>query len=126
MPKINDYVDISTLDKDSKKDYFDRHSPFIHCDDKAKKGEKFTVKIRVGDQYAHPDEHDHFIKYVQLWNGETLMGECYFTSGVLGNEPGNVEVDFHIVPQRKMRLTTMSYCTKHGLWQSQTKEIAVE
>ena len=126
MPKINNYVDISTLDKDAKKDYFDRHSPFIHCADNAKKGDKFTVKIKVGDQYPHPDDHDHFIKYVQLWNGETLMGETYFTSGVLGNEPGNVEVDFYIVPQRKLRLTAMSYCTKHGLWQSLTKEIAVE
>ena len=126
MPKINEYVNISTLDKEAKKDYFDRHSPFIHCEDKAKKGKKFTVKIKVGDQYAHPDEYDHFIKYVQLWNGETLMGETYFTAGVLGNEPGNVEVDFHIVPQRKMRLTAMSYCTKHGLWQSQTKEIDAE
>ena len=27
MPKINRYVDISTVDREAKKDYIDRHSP---------------------------------------------------------------------------------------------------
>ncbi|MEO1941387.1 MAG: dethiobiotin synthase, partial [Campylobacterales bacterium] len=31
MPKINRYQDISQIDKEAKKDYIDRHSPFIHC-----------------------------------------------------------------------------------------------
>jgi len=126
MPKVNEFVNINTLDKEAKKDYFDRHTPFIYCDNDAKKGEKFIVKIKIGDQYPHPDDFDHFIKYVQLWNNETLLGETYFTAGTMGSQPGNVEVDFYIVPQRKMKLTAMSYCTKHGLWQSQAKEISVE
>ncbi len=122
--KINRYQDISEIDKEAKKDYIDRHSAFVHCDTTAKKGEKFKVKVRVGDEYKHPDDFDHYIASVQLWDGETMLAESVFMAGALGNEPGNVEVDFHIVPKKKMKLTAMAYCTKHGLWQSD--EVVVE
>ncbi len=122
--KINRYQDISQIDKEAKKDYIDRHSAFVHCESSAKKGEKFKVKVKVGDEYAHPDDFDHYIAYVQLWNGETFLAEATFTAGAMGNRPGNVEVDFYIVPQKKLKLTAMAYCTKHGLWQSE--EVVVE
>ena len=123
--KINKYEDISQIDKEAKKDYIDRHSAFVHCATEAKKGEKFTVKVQVGDEYAHPDDFDHYISYVQLWNGETFLTEAHFTPGVLGNMAGQVEVDFHIVPLKNMKLTAMAYCTKHGLWQSDEVKVAV-
>jgi superoxide reductase len=125
MPKINSYQDISQIDRDAKKDYIDRHSPFIHCEGGAKKGEPFKVKVKVGNEYVHPDDFDHFIKYVQLWSGETLLAETNFPPGTLGNQPGHVEVDFYIVPQKKLNLTAMAYCTKHGLWQSDPKDVDV-
>ncbi len=124
MPKINKYADISEIERESKKDYIDRHSAFVHCENSAKKGEKMTVKVKVGDAYTHPDDFDHYIKYVQLWSGETLLAETNFPPGTLGNQAGNVEVDFYIVPQRKLKLVAMAYCTKHGLWQSD--EVVVE
>ena len=43
MPKINRYVDIDTVEREAKKDYIDRHSPFVHCEKSAKAGEKFVV-----------------------------------------------------------------------------------
>jgi len=122
--KINKYQDISEIDKEAKKDYIDRHSAFVHCKLSAKKGEKFTVKIKVGDEYSHPDDFDHYIAYVQLWNGETFLAQTNFTAGALGSMAGHVEVDFYIVPTKKMKLTAMAYCTKHGLWQSD--EVVVE
>lgn len=126
MPKINRYEDIAKVDKEAKKDYLDRHSPFVHCDTEAKSGEKFCVKVKVGNEYAHPDDFDHYIAYVQLWNGDTLLGHTSFTPGTLGNIKSNVEVDFKIVPTKsKLNLTAMSYCTKHGLWESDPVEVTV-
>ena len=122
--KINKYEDISQIDKEAKKDYIDRHSAFVHCEDSATKGEKFKVKVKVGDEYAHPDDFDHYIAYVQLWNGETFLAQANFEAGALGSAAGQVEVDFYIVPTKKMKLTAMAYCTKHGLWQSD--EVVVE
>ncbi len=126
MPKVNRYVDIDTVEREAKKDYIDRHSPFIHCEENAKKGEPFSVKVKVGNDYSHPDDFDHYIAYVQLWNGETLLGQATFTPGTLGNEKGHVEVDFHIVPTGNLKLTAMSYCTKHGLWESDPVKVTVE
>jgi len=124
--KINKYEDISAIDKEAKKDYIDRHSAFVHCDANAKKGEKFKVKVKVGDEYSHPDDFDHYIAYVQLWDGETFLAQANFTAGTMGNAPANVEVDFYIVPTKKMKLTAMAYCTKHGLWQSDEVVVEVE
>lgn len=122
---INRYVDISTIDREAKKDYIDRHSPFIHCETAAKAGEKFRVTIKMGDAYMHPDDFDHYISYIQLWNRETMLATAHFTPGMLGNQPGHAEVDFNIVPQRNMKLTAMAFCTKHGLWQSEDIEVSV-
>ncbi len=117
--KINRYQDISEIEKEAKKDYIDRHSAFVHCETTAKKGEKFKVKVKVGDEYKHPDDFDHYIAYVQLWDGETFLAQANFVAGALGNQANQLEVDFYIVPTKnKMKLTAMAYCTKHGLWQS--------
>lgn len=122
--KLNNYVDITTIDKEAKKDYIDRHSPFLYCEDTAKKGEKFKVTVKVGNEYSHPDDFDHYISYVQLWDGEVLLAQANFEAGTLGNMSGQVEVDFYIVPQKsKLKLQATAYCTKHGLWTNEVKEV---
>ncbi len=129
MPKVNRYVDISTIDKEAKKDYIDRHSPFIKCETTAKAGQKFAVTVRVGNEYEHPDDPDHYIKSISLYDGETLLAEANFTAGVLGGQgkKGQAETTFYIVPTgRKLRLSAIAYCTKHGLWESTPTEVTVE
>jgi superoxide reductase len=129
MPKINRYVDISTVDKEAKKDYIDRHSPFIACAASAKAGEKFPVTVRMGKEYSHPDDLDHHIKSIQLYDGQTLLAEASFPAGTLGGQgaKGQAEVTFNVVPAgNKMKLTALSYCTKHGLWECDPVEVTVE
>jgi superoxide reductase len=129
MPKINRYVDISTVDREAKKDYIDRHSPFIQCAPVAKLGQKFPVTVRIGKEYTHPDDTDHYIKSIALYNRETLLAEAAFVAGVLGGQgqKGQAEVTFHVVPAgKKMELTAVSYCTKHGLWECDPAEVTVE
>jgi superoxide reductase len=124
--KINKYEDISQIDREAKKDYIDRHSAFIHCDKNAAKGKKHKVKVKVGEEYPHPDDPDHYIAWVQLWNGEKMLAEANFIEGALGNEDNNLEVDFYIVPQKNMKLRAQAFCTKHGLWQSEEVLVTVE
>ena len=124
--KINKYQDISEIDREAKKDYIDRHSAFVQCDTNAKASQKFKVKVKVGDEYAHPDDFDHYIAWVQLWNGENNLAQANFTAGAMGNVAGNLEVDFYIIPTKNMKLTAMAYCTKHGLWQSEEVIVEVE
>ena len=129
MPKVNRYVDISTIDREAKKDFIDRHSPFIECPATAKAGEKLAVTVRMGKEYTHPDDTDHYIKSIALYNRETLLAEANFVAGALGGQgqKGQAEVVFNIVPSgSKMTLTAMAYCTKHGLWECDPVEVAVE
>lgn len=127
MPKINRYVDIDTVEREAKKDYIDRHSPFIHCESAAKAGEKFPVTVKMGNEYSHPDDFDHYIESIRLFNGETLLGEANFTAGMLGGQgaKGHAEVTFNIIPSgKKLNLVAQAYCTKHGLWENEP--VAVE
>ena len=128
MPKINRYVDIDTVERQSKKDYIDRHSPFIHCESTAKAGEKFPVTVKMGNEYSHPDDFDHFIESIRLFNGETLLGEATFTAGMLGGQgaKGHAEVTFNIVPSgKKLNLVAQAYCTKHGLWENEPVTVEI-
>ena len=123
--KINKYIEMSTLDKEAKKDYIDRHSAFVHCEKSAKAGEKFKVKVKVGNEYMHPDIPEHYIAWIQLWNGEKMLSQTNMIEGAMGGEASQVEVDFYIVPQKNMKLIAMAFCTKHGLWQSEEIEVEV-
>jgi len=119
MPKINRYVDIDQVEREARKDYIDRHSPFVSVNGEATKGSKLAVTVKVGNEYAHPDDFDHFISNISLFNGETLLARADFVPGTLGNAKGNVEVTFNIVPTtNKLKLVAQSYCTKHGVWES--------
>jgi superoxide reductase len=126
MPKINKYVDIDTVEREAKKDLIDRHSPFIHCEDTAKAGEMFPITVKMGNEYTHPDDFDHYIANMSLFNGETLLTRADFTPGALGNVKSHATVTFNIVPTtKKLKLTAQAYCTKHGIWESTEKEVEV-
>ena len=119
MPKINKYVDISEIDREAKKDLIDRHSPFITCNDTATAGEPFEVTVKMGNEYTHPDDFDHYIESITLFNGETKLAMSTFVPGTLGNEKSHAEVTFNIRPMgKKLNLVAHGYCTKHGIWES--------
>ena len=83
MPKINKYVDISEVDRESKKDLIDRHSPFITCAATATAGEPFEVTVKMGNEYTHPDDFDHYIESVTLFNGETNWHKLHISQELL-------------------------------------------
>lgn len=126
MPTVNRYVDIDTVEREAKKDYIDRHSPFIHCEGTPKKGEAFAVTVKVGNEYSHPDDFDHYIEGITLFNKETKLAQAEFVAGTLGNGKGHATVTFNIVPNTsKLTLVAQSYCTKHGVWESTPCELDV-
>jgi len=95
MPKINKYVDIDTVEREAKKDLIDRHSPFITVEGVAKQGEMVPVNVKMGNEYTHPDDFDHYIESITLFNGETKLASATFVPGTLGNEKSHAEVTFN-------------------------------
>ena len=119
MPKINKYVAIDSVEREAKKDLIDRHSPFITVEGVAKKGEMLSVNVKMGNEYTHPDDFDHYIESITLFNGETKLAMTTFIPGTLGNEKSHAEVTFNIRPiGKKLNLIAHGYCTKHGIWES--------
>jgi len=126
MPKINKYVDIDTVEREAKKDLIDRHSPFITISGEAKKGEMLSVNVKMGNEFTHPDDFDHYIESITLFNGETKLAMTTFVPGTLGNEKSHAEVTFNIRPTgKKLNLVAHGYCTKHGIWESTALEVVV-
>ena len=126
MPKINKYVDIDTVEREAKKDLIDRHSPFITVDGEAKKGEMLAVTVKMGNEYTHPDDFDHYIESVTLFNGEVKLAQATYIPGTLGNTKAHNTTTFTIIPMgKKLNLTAHGYCTKHGIWEGTPVEVAV-
>ena len=119
MPKINKYENIDNVEREAKKDLIDRHSPFITVEGVAKAGEMLAVNVKMGNEYTHPDDFDHFIESITLFNGDTKLAAASFVPGTLGNEKSHCEVTFNIrATGKKLNLTAHGYCTKHGIWES--------
>lgn len=78
MPRVFKVTEIPEDEKELRRDYFDRHMPRVICEGLAKRGEKFKVKVLIGNEYTHPDDFDHYISTIQLWNRETLLASVTF------------------------------------------------
>lgn len=109
-------------------DHHDRHSPHLQCAATARQGEPFLVTIYVDSGCSHPDNEDHHISSVALYDGARLLGEANFPCGTRGGDTprARLEVSFMVVPtDERMHLRAMAFCTQHGLWQGDTREIPV-
>jgi len=126
MPKVNVYENIDNVEREAKKDLIDRHSPFITVEGEAKKGETLKVTVKMGNEYTHPDDFDHYIESITLFNGDTKLAMASFVPGTLGNEKSHCEVTFTIRPMgKKLNLVAHGYCTKHGIWESTATVVEV-
>ena len=127
MLKISRYKDISKIESESKKDYFDRHTPFIICEDKSTKGVPFKLTVQVGQEFGHPDDFDHYISSISLYNKGLKVSETNFAVGTQGgqDQTGHQNVTLELVLNQNAKLVAQSSCTKHGLWESEQVEIEV-
>jgi superoxide reductase len=128
MPNINVYQNIDEIKIEARKDFVDRHSPFIYCDDEAKSGEVFEVKVQVGNKYPHPDDYNHYISDIYLYDRNVKLAQATFYAGTLGGQDkkGRATVVFNIVLNKNAKLTAHAYCTQHGIWQSLDKVVRIK
>lgn len=113
---VNQPKDLSNLSDLEKK-----HMPVITAPAKAAKDEEFEVKIEVGKLLAHPNEPVHFIEWVELYSGDTFLGEAYFSGGT--SAPVAI---FRIkLSHSHGPLIAWAKCNIHGLWKA-SKDIAIQ
>lgn len=98
-----------------------KHTPVITAPDKVAKGEQFEVEVEVGKYKDHPNEHGHFIQWIEFYSGETFIGRVDLTS-----ERSDPTVSFRVRLDHGHPLVAFVHCNLHGTWASFEKEIEVK
>jgi superoxide reductase len=99
------------------------HTPKIEAPDTVKKGEPFTVKVRVG---PHEMKSHHSIRYVEIWFYEEgrPFNPVRVAKIVWEPELTVAEASVTVTLKKSGTLYAISYCNLHGLWEAR-KEIKV-
>lgn len=89
-----------------------KHLPVLSAPETVKKGEPFTVEVQVGKLLAHPNEHGHFIQFVELYADDTMLGRVSLVSE---------KTDPHTCFKATLRfaakeLRAYEHCNLHGTW----------
>lgn len=79
----------------------EKHVPII-----IREGKKVTVKV---GEVAHPMTPDHYILFVELISGNTVMRRDFV-------EGDTVAEAFFFVDDENAQLQAREFCNKHGFW----------
>ena len=129
MPKIFTSESFSEQERESRKDFIDKHTPYVFCDGSPKKGYPLAVRVRVGKEHSHIDDFNHYISNITLFDGDRMLAKVELAACIVSADEhkGNAEVAFTIVPNKDVyHFNAQCYCTKHGLWQGDSLDIKVE
>lgn len=96
-----------------------KHLPVISVPETVRAGEPFPVTVEVGKLLAHPNEHDHYIQFIDLYFERVPLTRIDLTGA--SSDP---KVTFTIRLQRSGKLRAFEYCNLHGTWEG-SAEITV-
>lgn len=129
MPQIITAQSFSLHEREARKDFIDKHTPYILLQGTPKRGVPFVVRVRIGSEYSHIDEFNHYISTITLYDGNRMLAKVELAACIISDEErrGNADVTFSIVPNKEnYSFTAHCYCTKHGLWESEEVNVTVE
>lgn len=91
-----------------------KHLPVIDAPAEAKVGDWVEVTVQVGRLMRHPNEHGHFIQFIELYADDTFLGRTDLTS--VKTCP---KVTFCVsLPETALELRAYGHCNMHGTWVS--------
>ncbi len=97
--KSNKIEDMTDLEK--------KHTPVIDVEGDG----PYNVSIKAGELLKHPNEHGHFIQYIELFSGHTFLGRVDFAS-----ERTDPVALFNVNLEHKHPLMAVVHCNLHGSW----------
>ncbi|KAB3540996.1 superoxide reductase [Alkaliphilus pronyensis] len=109
----------------------EKHVPVIHIPEKVKAGEKFDLKVSIGDAIGHPNSFEHYIAWFKVLfhpeGGKFPIELATFNFAAHGEGDNFTEpVGLSTIKLSKSgTIHAISYCNIHGLWEN-TKDIVVE
>lgn len=107
-------------DKENMSDLEKKHTPVIYAPEKVSKGELFEVMVEVGRYMKHPNTTGHFIQWIELYSGNTLLGRTEFVP-----EFSDPKVKILVLLKHEHPLIAIGRCNLHGIWSSEPYPIKV-
>ena len=108
MAQVNRIADCDNLTDLEKK-----HTPCILASDEAKAGSPGTITVHVGKLMDHPNELDHFIGWVGLYENDVLVARAE-----LAPVASSPVVTFSVALKGSGKVSARAGCNKHGEWES--------
>jgi len=109
----------------------EKHSPVIEILEK--KGDRYTIRVSVGKEIAHPNTTEHHISGINVYflpQGERFtyhIGRFDFPThgaSIQGANKSTVytepDIIFHLKTEKQGNIFASAYCNIHGLWSSST------
>lgn len=93
----------------------EKHLPAFTVPEKIAAGQAFDLKVDCGGGGKHPNEHAHFIQWVEIYAGDVFLSRVEFTP-VVTNPVVTVPVNVYHAGETTIR--ALSRCNLHGLWES--------
>jgi superoxide reductase len=91
-----------------------KHLPAIDAPDRVGAGECVEVAVEVGRLLPHPNEHKHFIQFVDLYADETFLARADFAS-----VKACPKVTFCVALEGPAdELRAYAHCNMHGTWKA--------
>lgn len=95
------------------------HVPAIDIGGPVTAGQPVKVTVRIGEGHMHPSTHDHFIQWIELYNGDLLLGHVDLSPATT-----RPEATFTVVLNNSTTLKARQNCNLHGTWEN-TKKVQV-
>ena len=102
-------------DLDNMTDLEKKHLPVLTAPDSVGARECFEVVVEVGKLLAHPNQHAHFVQFVELYADDLWLGRQEFTA-----ETTCPVAKFCVSLQHPFdKLRAFGYCNLHGTWEGE-------
>ncbi len=100
-----------------------KHVPGVEAPKSVKKGQWFTVKVKVGFMMEHPSKPDHWIDRVELQADGKKVSEIVNIAG--GTTSPNAEFAIRLQKSGDIKLEAIANCNVHGTWLSEPSFVKV-
>lgn len=90
-----------------------KHTPVITVEEECSEcdNEHMKVTVELGKYKDHPNDHDHFIQWIELYSGDTFL-----TRQTFRDERSEPVLTAHINLEHKHDLAAHALCNLHGQW----------
>ncbi|MHA2298680.1 MAG: desulfoferrodoxin family protein [Candidatus Hodarchaeales archaeon] len=110
-------------DPDNMTDLEKKHDITVIAPDVVKTGEVFEVELRVGERMTHPNMPGHFIQFIELFSGDSLVSRYEMAAATISSPI--VKIKLQLPEWASPVLVARERCNLHGIWEAK-KEIRIE